>query len=149
MTRIPRGYRTPLVAIVFAAVGLQVIGGGAAAERGGPVPPKAERTASWYQANPSVMRRVMAACRNDPGHGWNDSDCINARAGELREGETVGRRVVGAPNPFVSPADPRYWIVHPQELPGKLGRCATMPPEAQRRYFCDAARTAANRMAAR
>lgn len=96
------------------------------------------------------MGRVLAACRNDPGHAWNHPDCINARAADLRDAEKQGRRVVGGgANPFVSPADPRYWIIHPQELPGKLGRCATMPPEAQRAYFCDAARAAAGRMAAR
>lgn len=147
MTRVPGVPRAALA--VFAVAVLQTSGDVIAAERGGGVPPKGERTVSWYQANPAVMRRVMTACRNDPGHGWNDSDCINARAAELREDEKTGRRVVGAPDPFVSPADPRYWIIHPQELPGKLGRCAIMPPEAQRRYFCDAARTAARRTDAR
>ncbi len=150
MTRGPCRVRAPLVALVLAALGSGAAEPGAAAEAGPPVPPKGRRTASWYEANPVVMRRVLAVCRDDPGHAWNDPDCINARAAELRGGERHGRRVVGASaNPFVSPADPRYWIINPGELPGKLGRCATMPPEAQRAYFCDAARAAAGRTAAR
>ena len=103
------------------------------------VPPAAERTASWYQAHPDALARVTAACRNDPGHGHDNPDCINADAARTNIAADEARRHAG----FISPATPQYWRLHPQELPFQLRICARLRPEFQAGNFCDAARNAA------
>lgn len=144
----PSAFGAPLLIFLACAAGLDLVKQCSAAEPGA-LPPTAERTASWYEANPGFMRRMLAACRNDPGHGWNHPDCINARAGEVLEAEKSARRAAGMSGDLTPPSSPRYWIIHPNELPGQLQRCSKLSPEAQRAYFCDAARAASGRVVAR
>jgi hypothetical protein len=65
------------------------------ANAAGGIPPEYARTASWYADNPEIMRRVVAACKNDPGHGRKNADCQNAMAGEIVFAERDGTRNLG------------------------------------------------------
>ena len=102
-------------------------------------PPAAERTASWYQAHPDALARVTAACRNDPGHGHDNPDCINADAARTNIAADEARRRSGL---GVLQNDPEYWRQHPKELPFQLRICALIPSSAQATNNCAAARAA-------
>lgn len=97
------------------------------------------RTASWYAGHPTARRSMIAACRNDPGHGWNDPDCINAKAGDNRVAIAEIRRQAGLGS---SPSDPAYWRGNPN-LPMKKAICERAAPADQAAMFCDAVRAAA------
>ncbi len=96
------------------------------------------RTASWYAAHPAQMRAMVSACRDDPGHGWNHPDCMNARGGEIREAEAEGRRHTG----LIPPTNPAYWRGNP-DLSRQLFVCSLLAPADQGPAFCPAARAAA------
>lgn len=110
--------------------------------------PEWQRTATWYADHPSVMQQVTRTCQNDPGHGKDAPDCINAEAGRteyaLRRQQRLGQVDYRTP-----PSNPRYFIIHPDELPYKLKMCQTLAPEWQTQNFCPSARQAAAQLARR
>lgn len=119
---------------------LAVVLAPAAALAGG-VQPEAQRTASWYAAHPAIMLRVARACQNDPGHGWNNPDCLNAQQGQVLQAEADARRHSVDLTP---PTSPRYWKLHPGELPQELAYCARMTnPVDRANFFCPSALEAA------
>lgn len=114
------------------------------------LPPEDRRTANWYASHPSFMRQLLVTCRDDPGHGALNPDCVNAKHGEMIEAETQARARLDLPV-VLSPADPRYWVAHPDDLPSRLDQCNRFPPGPNdvRGAWCVAARTTAARNAAR
>jgi len=96
----------------------------------------AERTVTWYADHPDVMARVLGLCRNDPGHGRDNPDCINADQAQILVAEREARAHIGDLTP---PSSPRYWAARPQERAEKLADCARMRPEDRARSFCAAA----------
>ena len=106
------------------------------------LPPEGERTVSWYAGHQDFMRRVLAACRNDPGHSALRPDCVNAKHAEMVEVEAMGRARAGLPA-LISPNDPRFWVRHADMLPGRLLYCSRMAPQDQATQWCAAARMAA------
>ena len=106
-------------------------------------PDQQDRTASWYAAHDAVRERVIAVCRDDPGHGHNNPDCINASQAQyivaLRDSKEHG--VV-----FKSPADPAYWAGRPPaEIAQQAAICAKIPESAQEANYCPAFRAAMRR----
>lgn len=99
----------------------------------------ARHTASWYAANPSVLARVIALCRDNPGDGWNNPDCMNARQAQVLVAERQARGRLGD---LTSPETPRYWADRPAERAQKLAICARLNPSEQARFFCAPARAA-------
>lgn len=106
------------------------------------LPPDRERTVSWYQAHVDFMRRVLVACRNDPGHSAMRPDCVNAKHAEMAEVEAMGRARARLPV-VLSPNDPRFWERHADMLPGRLLYCSRMTAQDQATQWCAAARMAA------
>jgi hypothetical protein len=104
----------------------------------------AEHTVMWYVGHPAEMKRVLAACNNDPGDAKNKPDCENVFQAELVFSSAEAERRA---TPFMSPANPRYWRLHPDELPFEIFICAKLVgnPAAYRANFCDSAMTAAGR----
>lgn len=135
--------------IVLALVVLSLMG--TCSARGQNLPPAAQRTASWYANNPTVLDLVTALCRDNPGRLRHDPDCINAAQGRLivaqRDAERAQRSHIG-PGPrrlgdLTPPSSPRYWRDRPEELREKLAYCDRMTAEEQSRFFCAPARAAA------
>lgn len=117
---------------------------------GQPLPPRAERTASWYADHPDVLARVTELCRDDPGNLRNDPDCVNAaqarviaahREADRADAERRGRGV-RRPGDLTPPSSPRYWRDRPEERAQKLAYCERMTPAQQAGFFCAPARTA-------
>lgn len=113
-----------------------------------PLPLDSQRTVSWYEAHPDFMHRLLAACRNDPGHAALHPDCQNAKHAEMGEYEAQARNRLGLPV-LLSPADPRFYILHPDLLQSRLNLCRQFPPapDDERRTWCAAARTQASKLA--
>ena len=104
------------------------------------VPPEADRTVSWYMHHRDALERVTAACRNDPGHGHNNPDCINADAARTALAAEEARQKAG----LDSDTDPAYWRRHPKDIPAYLRMCAGAPPSLPIGASCRAARIAAS-----
>lgn len=131
-----------------------------------PLPPREQRTVSWYAANPWALEAVTRACRDDPGRLRGTPDCVNAdqarivvaerearaRAGmrpeapaatpdaeRARQADAEARRNLGD---LTSPTSPRYWATRPIERARQLSYCGRMTAEQQARFYCDAARAA-------
>ncbi len=130
------------------------------------LPPREQRTVSWYAANPWALDAVTRACRDDPGRLRGSPDCVNAdqarivvaerearaRAGmrpeapaatpdaeRTRQAEAEARRNQGD---LTSPTSPRYWATRPMERAQQLAHCGRLTPQQQTRFYCDAARAA-------
>ena len=43
-----------------------------------PAPPPPVRTVSWFKAHPPEMHGKIEVCRDNPGEGRNDPECLNA-----------------------------------------------------------------------
>ncbi len=106
------------------------------------VPPEADRTVSWYMHHHDALDRVTAACRNDPGHGHNNPDCINADAARTSLAVEEAKQRSGL---TLLQNDPEYWRRHPEELPFELKICSHIPASAQLTNNCPAAWEATNR----
>lgn len=132
-----------------------------------PLPPREQRTVSWYVANPWALEAVTRACRDDPGRLRGTPDCVNADqarivvaerearartgmrpdapAGEANDAErsraaaAEARRNAGDLTP---PTSQRYWEARPIERAQQLAYCGRMTPEQQARFFCAPARAA-------
>jgi len=101
-------------------------------------PPQSDRTVAWYADHPGALAAVTRVCRNDPGHGATNPDCMNASEAQVEVALRDARRHVD----MTPPSDPHYWTVHPNELPATLLACARMPAQYQAANFCDSARAA-------
>ena len=105
--------------------------------------PQQERTASWYADHLSILEKVTKLCRDDPGHAVHNPDCMNASQAQvliaLRDADN---RSSGNLTP---PSDPRYWQIHPGELPLQLAICDRLSPDAQAANWCQSAYAATGR----
>jgi hypothetical protein len=105
--------------------------------------PQQERTASWYAAHPTILENVIKLCRDDPGQAVRNPDCMNAsQAQVLIALRDTDNRNSGNLTP---PSDPRYWQIHPGELPLQLAICDRLSPEAQAANWCQSAYAATGR----
>ena len=109
--------------------------------RAQPLPPEDQRTATWYSNHVPFMRRMLNACRDDPGHGTRLPDCVNAKHGEMIEAERIDRARLNLPV-LLSPNDTRFWVRHADMLPSRLLYCSHMSAEDQAHQWCAAAREA-------
>jgi hypothetical protein len=131
-----------------------------------PLPPREQRTVSWYAANPWALEAVTRACRDDPGRLRGTPDCVNADQARIVVAEREARARAGMrPNaPAVTPdaerarqaanearrnqgdltppSSQRYWEARPLERAQQLAYCGRMNSEQQARFYCDAARAA-------
>ena len=152
--RVPRASlarAVPAVLVALAACALPVAG----QEMGGPLPPRSQRTASWYADNPAALRIVTEACQDDPGTLRGSRDCINAaqariivaeRQARARAGRGVDEHTRNRGDDNHPPTSPRYWITRPEERAHRLLHCSRMKLEEMApsnfvRRMCEAART--------
>ncbi len=107
-------------------------------------PPQEERTASWYADHPSILEEVTKLCRDDPGHAVHNPDCMNASQAQILIAlRDTDHRNSGNLTP---PSDPRYWRLHPGELPFRLFICdRTFPDDAKAANWCQTAYAASGR----
>jgi hypothetical protein len=96
----------------------------------------AQHTVMWYVGHPAETKTVLAACHNDPGDAKNTPDCENAFQAEIVISTAKDEQHA---NLLVPPSDPRYWRIHPEELPWKLYICPKLSPAIQKDNFCDSA----------
>lgn len=148
--RTPVARAVPAVLIALAVHTLPVAG----QEVGGPLPPRSQRTASWYADNPAALRIVTEACQDDPGRLRNTRDCINAaqariivaeRQARPRAGRGVDEHTRNRGNDDHPPTSPRYWITRPEERAHRLLHCdrtkvEVMNPSGFAARICKAAR---------
>jgi hypothetical protein len=80
----------------------------------------AQHTVMWYVGHPAEMKRVLAACNNDPGDAKNTPDCENVFQTEV---VIADARDQAHADSSIPPSDPRYWRVHPDQLPWALAMC--------------------------
>ena len=132
-----------------------------------PLPPREQRTVSWYVANPWALEAVTRACRDDPGRLRGTPDCVNADQARIVVAEREARARAGMPpsapagvNPdaersraaaaeaqrnlgdLTPPTSQRYWEARPLERARQLAHCGRLTPEQQARFFCEPARAA-------
>lgn len=124
------------VILLAAIAGLFAVAEPAAAQLS--TTPQSSRTASWYANNPGALSAVLGACRNDPGHGWNHPDCMNASQANVILAQREARRHVDQ----TPPTDPSYWRARPDQLRMQALTCSRIEPQYQAGNFCPAVRTA-------
>lgn len=145
----PLGRRLGIACLIVVLLVLSIIGRSHKAHAEA-LPPEDRRTVTWYVAHPAFMHRLLAACRNDPGHAATNADCQNAKHGEMAEYEAQARDRLRLPA-LLSPADPRFYILHPDQLQYRLDLCRQFPPDVHdvRGAWCVAARSQSSHLAAR
>jgi hypothetical protein len=120
------------------------------AARGETLPPRAERTATWYADNPRALDIATRYCRDDPGHLRDNPDCVNAaqarvivahREAERRNSDRRGPSG-GRLGDLTPPSNPQYWIDRPESRRQKLYYCSLMTPAHQVDFGCGPAREA-------
>jgi hypothetical protein len=101
----------------------------------------AQHTVMWYVGHPAEMKRVLAACNNDPGDAKNTSDCENVFRAEVVISTAEAQQHA---NVLLPPSDPRYWRIHPDELPWMLATCSRLTPTQRKLFYgsCESAFTA-------
>ena len=129
--RVPRTPITravPAVLIALAVYALPATG----QETGGPLPPRSQRTASWYADNPAALRIVTEACQDDPGRLRNTRDCVNAaqariiaaeRQARARAGRGVDEHTRNRRENSHQPTSRLYWTSRPEERAHRLLHC--------------------------
>jgi hypothetical protein len=87
------------------------------------VPPGKDRTVEWYADHTAVRSRIVAACNNDPGHGFGNPDCVNANmAGITLLEREMAKHDAGATDN--SPPDsPQFWRARPEMIQMRLPWC--------------------------
>lgn len=104
-------------------------------------PPQSDRTVAWYADHPGALAAVTRVCRNDPGHGATNPDCMNASEAQVEVALRDARRHVD----MTPPTDPNYWRRHPAQLRMQALTCSRIAPQYQADNFCSAVRTAAGK----
>lgn len=105
--------------------------------------PQQKQTASWYAEHPSILETVTKLCRDDPGHAVRNPDCMDANQVQVLVAlRDTDNRNSGKLTP---PSDPRYWQIHPGELPLHLAICDSRSTEALAANWCQSAYAAIGR----
>jgi len=96
-------------------------------------------TAMWYVGHPADMRSMLLACRNDPGRAKLTPECENVtEAQEIIAAAQAQAHV----RDMTPPSNPRYWRLHPDELPQKVFACQHVAPQYRHALWCDSAQAA-------
>lgn len=96
-------------------------------------------TAMWYVGHPAEMHAMLLACRNDPGRAKLTPECENVtEAQEIIAAAQAQAHV----RDMTPPSNPRYWRLHPDELPQKVFACQHVAPQYRHALWCDSAQAA-------